>query len=43
MGLSEENGMLRAVKLREIRKYGDWERRGDRRDRGQRWTRQTLN
>jgi hypothetical protein len=27
--VSEENGMLRAVKLRKIRKYGHWKRRGD--------------
>ena len=47
--MSEENGMLRAVKLRKIRKCGHWKRRGDsivlatieRRDRGQRKTRQT--
>ena len=29
VGVSEENGMLRAVKLRKIRKYGHWKRRGD--------------
>ena len=27
--MSEENDMLRAVKLRKIRKYGHWKRRGD--------------
>ena len=29
VGVSEEDGMLRAVKLRKIRKYGHWKRRGD--------------
>ena len=29
VGVSEENVMLRAVKLREIRKCGHWKRRGD--------------
>ena len=29
VGVSEENGTLRAVKLRKIRMYGHWKRRGD--------------
>ena len=29
VGVSEKNGMLRAVKKRKIRKYGHWKRRGD--------------
>ena len=27
--MSEEDGILRAVKLRKIRKYGHWKRSGD--------------
>ena len=29
VGVSEEDGTLRALKLRKIRKYGHWRRRGD--------------